>query len=374
MKLKQKLVFIAALFAAGCAHSPALNPDKASPEMLSVEGSADFDARDPSASSARAVADAKKKAVLRAAELYMDETSISEKWAELESGLVKNLQYYVTRYEIMSEGQDGSNFRVRLKVWVNHTKIASALRGLNLAGPASSPRAALVQKGQADASFLPAFRDAFSKRSAVTVEDYPFARDAALVSGPEAQLLSAASAAGASLLMAVTASVAPSGAGLNTGFYPSRAKASVIVYEVSSGKVLLDLSNQADAIDSSQQAASSKALASAAELLAQETAVKAARLLKQDASIKLKFYGLDGLETLEKLKAQLTRLDVKALSLESYSSGTAVFEVVPRRPDPQELASAVLRGDSLGLELEGTGAQEAAFSVRVPGKELFLQN
>lgn len=366
MKLKHNLVFIAAMFAAGCAHGPALNPDKAAPELLSVEGAADLDARDLSASRGKAVLDAKKKAVLRAAELYMDETSIVEKRAVLEGGLVNNFPLYVARYELMSEGQDGPYYRVRLKVWIYNAKIASALRGLNLSGSAASgPRAALVSKGQDDADFVSAFKGAFAKRSAISITEYPFTKDAALVSGPEDQLLSAASAAGANLVMAVTASAAQSGSGLNTGFYPSRAKASVKVYEVSSGKVLLDLSNQAEAIDSSQQASLSKALASAGELLAQETAVKAARLLKQDVSVKLKFYGLDGLETLEKLKAQLTRLDVKALRLESYSSGIAVFEVVPYRPDPQELASAVLRGDSLGMELEGTGPQEAAFLITV---------
>jgi len=366
MKLKSNFVLVAALFAAGCAHGPELNPDKAAPELLSVEGTADLDARDLSTLKGMAIIDAKKKAVLRAAELYMDETSIVEKRAVLEGGLVNNFPLYVARHELMSEGQDGPYYRVRLKVWVYNAKIASALRGLNLSGSAASgPRAALVATGQDDAVFVSAFKGAFVKRSPITITEYPFTKDTALLSGPEDQLLSAASAAGANLLMAVAASASQSGSGLNTGFYPSRAKASVKIYEVSSGKVLLELSSQAEAIDTSQQASLSKALASAGELLAQETAVKAARLFKQDMSVKLKFYGLDGLETLEKLKAQLTRLDVKALRLESYSSGTALFDVVPQRPDPQELASAVLRGDSLGLELEGTGPQEAAFLITV---------
>lgn len=365
MKLKRNLIFIAALFGAGCVHGPQRAPDKAGPEMLTVEGFTDFDTRNIAASSSRAVLDAKKKAVLRTAVLYMDETSLLEKRAALEADIVKNMQIYVDRYEILSEGQDGPYYRVRLKAWVYNFKIGAALRALNLSGMAAyGPRAALVQKGPSDAAFAAAFKDSFSRHSLVAIKDYAFTGDAELLSGPEAQLLSAASAAGADLLLTITASVAPSGAGINTGFYPSRAKASVKVFETASGKLLLDLSSQADAIDSFQQVSFSKALASAGELLAQETAVKAAHQLKQDAPLKLIVSGLDGLETLEKLKIQLMRLDVKGLRLESYSSGTAVFEVVPRRPDPQELASAVLRGDSMRLELDGAGVRGVAFTVQ----------
>jgi hypothetical protein len=221
-----------------------------------------------------------------------------------------------------------------------------------------------VQRDSAAPAFSSAFREAFSKRSQIKIEDFPFSRDAAAATLPEAALLSAAAASGADLLFAASASASASGAGLNTGFYPSRAEAAVKVYDARTGKVLLELSSQANAIDSSEAASFSKALASAGELLAQETAAKADRLLKPEASLKLKIGNIDGIETLEKLKAQLLKLDVKGLRLESYGSGEAIFDVSPRSPDSQEFASAVLRGDSLGLELDGTNAQEVSFSLQ----------
>jgi hypothetical protein len=54
---------------------------------------------------------------------------------------------------------------------------------------------------------------------------------------------------------------------------------------------------------------------------------------------------------------------LRRLRLESYSEGSAVFAAVPRRPDPQELASAVLRADALGLQLVGTGPDGADFTA-----------
>ena len=120
---------------------------------------------------------------------------------------------------------------------------------------------------------------------------------------------------------------------------------------------------QASAVDSSEAVSFSKALASAGELLGQEAAARSARMLKAAAVIRIKVLGIQGLDALEKLKAQLQKVDLKSVSLEKYSAGTAVFVAVPRSADPQELASAVLRGDAFGLELEGAGPQEIVFSL-----------
>ncbi len=364
MKLKL-LIAPAVLLLGACAHTQAPNALKAAPEMLLADGAADFDARDLAASKNRAVLDAERTAVARVAELYIDETAKAEKYSALENGMFKSPQLYVARQKVVSEGRDGASYRVRLKVWVYQARIASELRALDLSGPAASaPRAAFVQRGAVAPAFSAAFREAFAKRSQIKIEDFPFSGDAAAATLPEAALLSAASSSGADLLFAASASASASGAGLNTGFYPSRAEAAVKVYDARTGKVLLELSSQANAIDSSEAASSAKALASAGELLAQETAAKADRLLKPEVSLKLKIRNIDGIETLEKLKTQLLKLDVKGLRLESFGSGEAVFDVSPRSPDSQEFASAVLRGDSLGLELDGTNAQEVSFSLQ----------
>lgn len=364
--MKLKLIMLpAALLLGACAHTSAPNAQKAAPEMLQADGAADFDARDLSVSKNRAVLDAERTAVARVAELYIDETAKAEKYSTLESGMLGSPQLYVSKHKVLSEGRDGASYRVRLKVWVYHARIASELRALNLSGPAATaPRAAFVLRGAAAPAFSAAFREAFAKRSQIKVEAFPFAGDAAAASLPEAALLAAASSSGADLLFAASASASASGAGLNTGFYPSKSEAAVKVYDARTGKTLLELSSQANAIDSSEAASFAKALASAGELLAQQAAAKSDRLLKPQASLKLKIGNIDGIETLEKLKAQLLKLDVKGLRLESYDSGEALFDVSPRSPDAQEFASAVLRGDSLGLELEGTNAQEVSFSLQ----------
>lgn len=350
--------------AAGCATAPAPGSFRADPEVISAEGAADLNPSDLGASRAAAVQDAQRAAVRRVAELYMDDTARAENYAALENGPLKDFRSYVSKHKVVSEGQDGAVYRAGVKVWVYHDRLASVLRALKLAGSAGgSVSAAFAQKGAPSQPFARAFRDAFSRRSAAVIKDYPFASDQALASGPLEPLLSAASAAGADLLIRASASASPAGSGISTGFYPSRADSSAEVYEAATGRQLLAVSMQADAVDSSESSSLSKALAAAGELLGQEAASRSARSIKADTVVKIRIYGVGGLEALEKLRAQLLRVDLKSLRLEKFVSGTAVFASVPQRADPQELASAVLRGDSFGLELEAAGPQEIVFSL-----------
>lgn len=350
--------------AAGCATAPAPGSFRADPEMLFADGAADLNPSDLGASRAAAVQDAQRAAVRRAAELYMDDTARAENYAALENGPLKDFRSYVDKHKVVSEGQDGAVYRAGVRVWVYHDRLASVLRALKLSGASEgSVSAAFAQKGSPSQPFARAFRDAFSRRSPVVIREYPFTADQALASGPLEPLLAAASAAGADLLIRASVSATPAGAGVSTGFYPSRADSGAEVYEASTGRQLLAVSMQADAIDSSEAASLSKALAAAGELLGQEAGVRSARSLKADTVIRIKINGVAGLEALEKIRAQLQRVDLKKLRLEKYSSGTAVFAAVPQRADPQELASAVLRGDAFGLELESAGPQEIIFSL-----------
>ena len=364
MKLTANTSLVAILLLAGCAHAPSSSSFRAPPALLEAEGVYALNSKDLAASRAGAVQEAERTAVSRVAALYLDEETRAEKYQVLEGPLLKNPHLYVARYKIVSEGQDGPYYRVRIKAWVSHGRVASELRLLKLTGPAAAgPKAAFVVRGAPAPAFASAFREAFVRRSPALIEDFPFAADAALAAGPEERLVEAAGVSGADLLISASVSAAAAGAGLNTGFYPSRADASVKVYDAVSGKVLFEAVTQTSGIDSTEAASFAKALSQAGELLAQEVSSRSERLVKQETEIKIKIYGVEGLETVEKLRAQLLKLDAKGVRLDSYNAETAVFLAVPRRPDPQEFASSVLRGDSLGLEPEGAGAQEVAFSM-----------
>jgi len=362
------LCLVSLLFFGACARETVRGRSVTAPEVLAVEGAVPYNVKNLSASRNAVVSDAQKNAVRRIAELFIDETSRGENYAALENGLLKNPQRYVAKYKVLSEGADGALYRAKVNVWLYFSEIASALHGLNLSGAQGfKPRAALVSRETGDGSdFVSSFKGALLKQSVIFIDDFSFTKDKKQSAGTDKALLAQASEAGADLLLlaSATASSAMYGGGLASGFFPSRADATVKVYDVRTGAVLFLVARQGSAIDSSEAASFAKSLASAGEVLAQETSAKAERMLKTDVPVQITVYDLNGIEALEKLKAHFLRLDIKALRLENYSAGKAVFSVVPNHPGTQELASAALRGDPLlGLALEGVSPQLIVFTA-----------
>ncbi len=350
------------LLVSACAHAPVTGGFTSSPEPLTADGAAPLNEGNVQASRLLAAQDAEKNAMRRAAALFMDAAGPEADQA-LDEGLLRTPQLYVAKYKVLSEWRDGPVYRVTVRAWLRLDRLVSALRGMKLAGPeASSPEAAIVGAGAESGAFFDAFAGAFAGSSMMELKRLPpTAQQEA--GGALSAGLSSASESGADLLFVSSASAVPSGSGFDTGFYPYRADASLSVYDVKSGKELLSLSAQSSAIDSSRQASSDKALASAGELLGRQAAQKTAGLVSSPAPVKIKVFGLDGLATLEKLRGQLSKAQLSGLRVDSYSDGIAVFSAVPGSSDLQEFASSVLRDDEMGLELEATGPAEVDFAL-----------
>ncbi len=351
------------LLVTACAHAPVTGGFTSSPEPLTADGAAPLNEGNAQASRQLAVQDAERNALRRAAALFMDAAAGPEADQALDEGLLRTPQLYVAKYKVVSEWRDGPVYRVTVRAWLRLDRLVSALRAVKLAGPeASAPEAALAVSGSESSAFTDAFAGAFAGGSLMGLRRLPPAAPQD-PSGALSAGLSAASEAGAELLFVSSASAVPSGSGFDTGFYPCRADASLSVYDVKSGKELLSLSAQASAIDSSRQASSDKALASAGELLGRQAAQKTAGLIASPAPVKIRVFGLDGLATLEKLRGQLSKAPLSGLRVDSYSDGAAVFSAVPDSSDLQEFASSVLRDDEMGLELEATGPAEVDFAL-----------
>ncbi|MDA8243730.1 MAG: hypothetical protein M0025_06370 [Elusimicrobia bacterium] len=358
--MKKHSLLLSVLFlSAACAHAPAPAAFGGSPEPITAEGSAPLAGQGPARE--RASLDAQRSAVLRAAGLFMDESARAGSRDLLEIGLLRTPQLYVAKARVLSEQRDGDSVRVAARVWLRLDKLVSALRGLKLAGPgAASAEAAFAQRGPGGKPFYAAFSEAFTKRSAFRLRELK--ADEGLLAGPDAALAEAAAADGADLLLVAASSVSQSGPGLDTGFYPARAEASLKVYGPD-GAELLSLSSQANAVDSAEAASAAKALANAADLLAQEAAVRTARLNDKPAPVTIKVAGVGSLDRLERLRDQLQGPELSGLRVESFSDGNAVISAVPARSDLHEMASALLRTDALGLELEGVGPGQVVFSI-----------
>ena len=356
---KRRVLFVLAFAFTACAQ-PSRLAVRSSLEPVEVSGLADFNDKDLSVSKNAAISDALKNAVEEAAGLFSGEPS------EI-SALSKNPHTYIRKYKLLSAAREGGLYRARVRAYVELSKITDDLRGQTreTARQAVSKAALKILENGPGAgnNFAAAFKKNISG-SQVVFEDYPWLTAATAAQEKTLEeLLSSSRDSGAELLFYARAEARTVGTGLAAGFYPVSCEAKLVVYDAASGRQLFQDSSQANALDASESASGIKALYSAGELMAQRAALNLARMVNKPLELKLRVRKLGGISNLKILKGSVEKLGAKSLRLESYSDGEALFTISPASPDPQELASALLRQDELGLELESATQAEVVFSA-----------
>ncbi|MEW6042474.1 MAG: hypothetical protein AB1633_13225, partial [Elusimicrobiota bacterium] len=126
----------------------------------------------------------------------------------------------------------------------------------------------------------------------------------------------------------------------------------------------MELSTQANSIDSSEELARKKALYSVGELMGQELTRKIDKITKTVSPTRIRIKSLHGIEKIKNLKNILFSLDrVSQLHLESYSKGEALFSVWTDINTLEEFASRIIRKSTVPLELESIEHSEIVFEV-----------
>ena len=349
---------VLALVLSSCAHTSRLAV-KDSIEPVEVRGLADFNQKDLAASRNAALADAFKNAVIEAASLFAQDP------AEI-AAMSVNPHPYMRKYQLLSEAREGASYRVVVKAYMELSKIAADLRGRVPPGASRTGTRAALAVTETGPGAGDNFAAAFKKNlggGSVVFENYPWLKDVSAGGKTPEELIVSARDSGADLLFYVQAQARPAGAGLATGFYPINSEAKLSVYDASSGQQLFQASTQANALDASESASGAKSLYSTGELMAQNAALNLDRMVKKSPELILRVRKLGGFANLKILKGEADKLGAKSLQLESYSDEEAVFIIAPANPDAQELASALLRQDTLGLDLESATPAEVVFSA-----------
>lgn len=331
-------------------------------EILQVSGITTYNEHNINETREDAIYDAKIKAVRRIAELFSDATyKIDGKTEILENLVNSDVDLFIHKYKIKSEGQDRDKYIANLSLYIYTNKVAASVKNAGLVSSLSGPKAGLyVEENPANSGFAKAFTEALSKYSIMTVVPFPSEKikDASYDS-----LNSAAAELGAEIFIKAKASAYTVGNALTKEFFPSVADGSVEVIQSPSQKRLSDISRQGSGNDTNKNSALRQAMAALAEKLAKDTAMRVDVQIKSDPVVKLVFTGLNSFEQLETIKADLLKMNFKYLSLDSYSDGKAVFSVATSVKDTQEIASIVLRGESLGVQLGTVSGKEISFIV-----------
>lgn len=329
-------------------------------EALRVEGITEYNENNINESREGAVYDAKLKALRIVADLFAsDYRSDPAKYDVFQNLVTEDPDRFIRKFRIISEGEHGNTYKSDVEVMIYTSKVAAAVKNAGLVSSVQGPKAALfVYDTPKNGDFEQYLVQALSKDSVMNVVVLK-PEDAG--TGTYEELNAAAAKVDAEMYIKATADAKFFGGAMNTGFYPYSADGHLEVVEVPSGKRFCDISRQGSSNESSKDASLKKSMLALAEKLSKDAAVRVDPQLKTPPVVSLYFENLQGFEAVDTMKNYLSGLNFKHLSLESFNGGVAMFNVVPSTNDNQELASIVLRMDSMGLQISGITGKEIRF-------------
>jgi len=334
-----------------------------SEEPVFVEGVVRYNDKNVNETRERAVYEVKLQAVRRVAELFADDSYKSDgKYDVMEELVEEDPDFFIRKYKIQAEGLDRDNYFLKANVYLFPNKIASAVRAKGLVKPVSGPKAALfIEETPAKTGFARKFAENMEKNSIMSVEIMPAEKNG---DGSFETLMAAAADINAEMYIKVKAKSYLINTGpLATDFFPASAEGSAEVVQLPLGRRLSDISRQGTASSKSKDESVSKAMESLASILAKDTSARVDPQLQSDPLIKLIFTRLSGLEQVENLKKDMLKHNFKYISLDSYASGKAVFSAVTKTQDTQEIASMILKGDTVGIQLKEASGKEIEFTA-----------
>lgn len=267
-----------------------------------------------------------------------------------------NTAGFIKSYKVSEEGRDGESYRVKIKALVQLQSVSSVISEVLAANRQGSKVAVFAADSSAgSAAFAQDLRGAAER--AFSKKGYAVAGTQAQLASPDAvenqqAVVEAARTAGAVFAVAVTAVSykLPAADQLGQAFASWRSKVTIKVFAVASGDMVASISKEASGVDPSDQIASQKAMAAAAELGVPELVKPMDASLSQGTAILVVVSGLGDLKQLQHFQEILTSVRaVKSFSLVSYRDGEAALRVIVDSISGQELASFIIRQNAMRL-------------------------
>jgi hypothetical protein len=309
------------------------------------EGWAPIDDADVLGTKRRSLADAEKKAVETVVGVFISAKTRVDQTVSIDERILADLNGYIRRYEILDERREDGFLKTRIRAVVLYQKIGDELKQLGLTKPpppTGNPRVAVHLDKEQGPETAQALRKAFAD-AGFTVIDGGDPKDSDLL------------VRGSAIARAL------SGDGLG-GLHSSRAVLKLEVIKTKSGEVMANKTQEASALDISDDAAAAKAQGVAAGLAGNALVKELAPLLKTQIGIAVTVNGVSTLADVRKLADDL-RLNpvVDAAALADFRDGSAEILVTTEDISGGDLAAMILRNKALGLSAVSATAYAVEF-------------
>lgn len=372
MKITKYSVFLAFIFLSGCTKNIKVF-SKGDIEQIVSEGTASYISGDVSLAKSKALLDAQKNAIEEFIQLFLSDEIKASKYSVVEEKILNSPQVYVKKYKILDEFKINNNYRVKITAYVMIDRLKVAIKDLGLIGQSAKfMKGILVLKESENDSAL-SFNDAyhgiknvFEKGIDMELIGYLPGDFKKADLKTQTSILETARNLGAQFLFLAESDSSKliETSQIQTGFVPYRSKIKLKIFDLDSNKSVMELSTQANSIDSSEELARKKALYSAGELMGQELTKTIARIIKGVAPTKIRIKSLCGIEKIKNFRNVLFAMkNTNKVLLEDYSHGEALFSVWTNINTLEEFASRIIKESPVPLELESIYHSEIIFEV-----------
>ena len=260
--------------------------------------------------------------------VYISAKTRVDQSVSVQERILANVEGYVRRYDILGERREGGFLKTRIKALVLYKKVGDDLKQLGLTKPPPPPGNPRIDVQVSGAA-------AQGVRAALLAKGFQV-----MAGGTNGDI----SVRGETQTHPVED---PRLGGMRS----ARARVALEAVNPATGKVLGGAAAEAAGLDSTDAAASDKALAAAGGQAGADLAQSLASLLKAQTVVALRVDGLKGLDQVQRIIDDI-RLNsgVSGAALSSFSDGRADIEVTTEKITGQDLAAMILQSRQLGLK------------------------
>jgi Holliday junction resolvase-like predicted endonuclease len=314
-------------------------------EKIMVKVSVPYNAKNEMATRNQAIEKGKKEAIKKAVGIFIADRNEDDIWDAVEKRIMVKYDDFIRSYRVIDEYKQGSNYVMNVQVILRDTDLSTEVDSLKLAAP-KMPKIMIFPFYSSGESFN---TDDIKNALSSVFEDkgYRIITSKMQIGINETDLMyNQAQKQRAVFMLVATASVykLEQLGNLGMAFSPYSATVKLELFSTDKQKNLMESESTQKAVNPNANIAAKKAISLATVESAKELIKPLETMMLSGADIEVKVDSLDGLEQLGEFQQMLLRMDnVRSISLNRYSKGTAYISVKTNGLSGEEFAAMILR-------------------------------
>ncbi len=340
------LVSLALALLCACAHTRLKVGKNAQGEVVEAEGLAPNEGKDLILIKRASLVDAQRNAIEKAVGVFVSAKTLVEKAVAIENNILARTDGYIKKYDILSEGVEGSFYKTKIRALVALKDLEKDLKDMSLLNTPElqRPRVLIDVKEEVDKQILDDDTLQNSLQKSLMAQGFV--------------VVTEERAKEAEILLKGKASSFPFQSDGLGGFVSYRARLSVQALRAGTKDVVLSYTKEASGLGGNAELASLKSFETIGDMAGKDIATQLPEALKKGKNVLVFVEGVKSFADVERVRKHLTsEPGVADLILRLYDEEMAQFELQLDTIYPSELASHLERSSTLRLKVVEASTQ-----------------